>query len=296
MSKVKRKELGKGLKALLGGFEDADETGKSEIVKELATGSSNIPIDQIVANPYQPRTEFDQEALEELAASIKTYGLIQPITVRRVGENHYQLISGERRLRASKLAQLTEVPAYIRLADDTVMLEMALVENIQRQDLNAMEVAISYQRLVDEYGLTHDDLSERVGKKRSTVSNYLRLLKLPPQIQQALKDQEITMGHARALAGVQHIDKQLALYQSTIANDLSVRGLEQLIKSHSTKKTTNRPTEKNTEEEKFAIEKLSAYFGQKVNVNIKDNGSGIFSVTFRNRRDLNDILEQLDLI
>jgi ParB family chromosome partitioning protein len=199
--KVKKKELGLGIRALLSNLDEGEATPEEqkEVVKELSHTVAMIPVDQIEVNPFQPRVEFDEEALKELSSSIKVHGVIQPLTLRRLSDNAYQLISGERRLRASKLAGLQEVPAYVRLANDQEMLEMALVENIQRQDLNPIEVAITYQRLIDECSLTHQNLGGRVGKKRSTVSNFLRLLQLPPQIQQALKNKRISMGHAKAL-------------------------------------------------------------------------------------------------
>ncbi|MEL6866667.1 MAG: ParB/RepB/Spo0J family partition protein, partial [Bacteroidota bacterium] len=201
--KYKKKELGQGIRALLSNIDhgSSNEGPQEDVVRTLSNTIATIPLNSIEVNPGQPRIEFDEEALQELSESIKVHGLIQPITVRRLNEQTYQLISGERRMRASKIAGLKEVPAYIRLANDQEMLEMALIENIQREDLNAIEVANSYQRLIEECELTHEALSERVGKNRSSVTNYLRLLKLPPDVQSAIKEQKISMGHARALAG-----------------------------------------------------------------------------------------------
>jgi ParB family chromosome partitioning protein len=218
---AKKNALGRGLGALLQN-PDTDVTsrgGDSALVGSIST----IPIAQIEANPFQPRTHFDQEKLDELAASIRQLGIIQPITVRKLGYDKYQLISGERRFRASQLAGLDEVPAFIRIANDQAMLEMALVENIQRHELDAIEVALSYQRLIEECDLTQEALSERVGKQRSTIANYLRLLKLPPEIQKGIANGEVTMGHARALIGIEDPLEQLQLYKQIITEQLSVR-------------------------------------------------------------------------
>ena len=198
----KRKALGKGLAALLKDPQENVQTAEEKGAEEVIRSISELPVDRIQANPYQPRTFFDEESLNELSDSIRELGVIQPITVRRIKKNKYELISGERRLRASKMAGLSQIPAYIRLADDQGMLEMALVENIQRKELDAVEVALSYQRLMDECGITQEEVSQRVGKKRSTVTNYLRLLKLQPIIQAGLRDQMLSMGHARALVNI----------------------------------------------------------------------------------------------
>ncbi|MBC8464750.1 MAG: ParB/RepB/Spo0J family partition protein, partial [Bacteroidetes bacterium] len=227
----KKRALGRGLSALLKNPETDITSSETTAETEKTAGSiSELSIHQIEVNPFQPRTEFDPEALEELSASIQQLGIIQPLTVRKLGYDKYQLISGERRFRASQLAGLTKVPAYIRIANDQEMLEMALVENIQREQLNAIEVALSYQRLMEECKLTQERMSERVGKKRSTVTNYLRLLKLPAEIQVGLRDGEISMGHARALINVSNIDTQINIYKDTIANGFSVRDVEQIVK------------------------------------------------------------------
>jgi ParB family chromosome partitioning protein len=227
MTSPKRNALGKGLSALL-------ESNSTDITtyKSQAVGSvTRINIADIEANPFQPRTQFDPQLLNELADSIRIHGVIQPITVRKMGYDKYQIISGERRTRASILAGLTEIPAYIRIANDQEMLEMALIENIQRKDLNAIEVAWSYKRLMDECSLKMEELGERVGKDRSTVNNYLRLLKLPEPIQAALRDEQLSMGHARAIIALDDANRQLALYHQITTQDLSVRAIEQLVKT-----------------------------------------------------------------
>ncbi|RZK89147.1 MAG: ParB/RepB/Spo0J family partition protein, partial [Pedobacter sp.] len=233
MTSFQRKTgLGRGLSALLDDSESAHPP-KQQVnavsETEQIGNISHVSLTEVETNPYQPRTEFDQVALNELADSIKIQGLIQPITVRKIGANKYQLISGERRFRASKLAGLTQVPAYIRSANDQQMLEMALIENIQRENLNAIEVALSFQRMIDEVGLKQEQLGERVGKNRTTVTNYLRLLKLPPAIQASIRDQRISMGHARALISVDGVDKQLFIHQEILDKGLSVRKVEELV-------------------------------------------------------------------
>jgi len=225
--------LGRGLGALIEEASTTQNTAPAPTTESVLPKSeliNEIEIEKIVTNPYQPRTHFDEDALNELAASIKELGIIQPITVRKVDDNQYQIISGERRFRASKIAGLKAIPAYVRTADDQGMLEMALVENIQREDLDAIEVAISYQRLVDECSLTQEVLGERVGKKRSTVTNYLRLLKLPAEVQLAIRKRLLSMGHARALVNIDDQELQLDLLRKIIEEDLSVRQIEQLVK------------------------------------------------------------------
>jgi ParB family chromosome partitioning protein len=222
----KRKALGKGLAALLKDPQENVQTIEEKGAEEVIRSISELPVDRIQANPYQPRTFFDEESLNELSNSIRELGVIQPITVRRVKKNKYELISGERRLRASKMAGLSQIPAYIRLADDQGMLEMALVENIQRKELDAVEVALSYQRLMDECGITQEEVSQRVGKKRSTVTNYLRLLKLPPIIQAGLRDQMLSMGHARALVNIDDEKDRMSMYKTLISRGLNVRQVE----------------------------------------------------------------------
>jgi ParB family transcriptional regulator, chromosome partitioning protein len=296
----KKKELGKGLRALLSNIEQTTNTEeKTQMVKELSSSVAEIPVDSIEVNPFQPRIEFDADELMDLAKSIKVHGLIQPITVRSMGGDAYQLISGERRLRASKMAGLKQVPAYIRVANDQEMLEMALIENIQRADLNAVEVAISYQRLIDECALTHESLSERVGKNRSTVTNYLRLLKLPPEIQTSVKSNEISMGHARVLAGVQDFVTQLQMYRKTITDQLSVRQLEDYAKTPNPKNENTAPVLNDAvsiELERIKKE-ISALMGSKVEIQRGSNGKGKIVIAFSNDKQFNliyDLLRDID--
>jgi ParB family chromosome partitioning protein len=289
---AKKIALGRGLGALLDNTE-SDFISKQIPKEETAAGSiSGIAISHIEANPFQPRTRFDQEKLDELAASIGQLGIIQPLTVRMIRPNKYQLISGERRFRASQLVGLEEVPAYIRVANDQTMLEMALVENIQRDNLDAIEVAISYQRLIDECKLTQEALGERVGKKRSTITNYLRLLKLPPQIQKAIMDKLITMGHARAIINIKDEAEQLALFKEIVKGGMSVRTAEQITRS--AKKEGNTKKELPIEFQRIkdsVAEQLSA----DVNLKVNAKGRGSFSFVFDNEKELKRVLSLLDL-
>ncbi len=299
MAKNLKTDFGKGIRALLANpaqMEQAVHDNPAEVVRELSGTVAGILIEQIEANPFQPRKDFDKQALEELAASIKIHGLIQPVTLRRLNEKSYQLISGERRFRASQLAGLTEIPAYIRIADDQQMLEMALIENIQREDLNSMEVAISYQRLIDECNLTHENLSERVGKQRSTITNYLRLLKLPPEIQRSVKEKKLTMGHARALAGVDDIAFQLMVFHQIVEQDLSVRAAEEMIAKFNHEKAGKKPkTDKRmTEDLRNIQDKFSAFFGAKVALKRDEKGKGSLTVKFNNDGELNRILDAVE--
>jgi ParB family chromosome partitioning protein len=294
----KRNEVSKGLRSLLSNIEKTNSpTERSQLVRELTNSIAFISPEMIEVNPYQPRTEFDADQLMDLAKSIKISGLIQPITVRAMGGNKYQLISGERRLRASKMAGIKEVPAYVRVANDQEMLEMALVENIQRADLNALEIAISYQRLMDECNLTHEALSDRVGKDRSTVTNYVRLLKLPAQIQSSIKDGAISMGHARALAGIDNIALQLKVYKDVIDQGLSVRALEQVIKSFNTSKPSNNTSQKPTEAYSAEIKKIkdeiSHALGSKVDIKRDHAGKGSITISFSSDDQLNSIVDFL---
>lgn len=294
---AKNKErLGKGIRALLNNMDQSVDapTPKEEVVQQLSNSIVEIPVDQIEVNPFQPRKTFEPTALEELSQSISVHGLIQPITVRRLSQKQYQLISGERRLRASKKAGLKNVPAYIRLANDQEMLEMALVENIQREELNPIEVGITYQRLIDECNLTHEKLSDRLAKNRSTITNYLRLLKLPPQIQNGLKGKEISMGHARSLAGVQDVALQLSLYNTTIQDRLSVRQIEDLIRRQ-TQPAEERKTKASLPLEYREIQdKLGARFGMKVTLKRNANGKGQIIIPFGNDADLNNIIDTIE--
>jgi len=298
---TKKSGLGRGLSAILG---DTPETITS--VNNITAGIdtpnaiigsvSSIALNQIEANPFQPRTEFDEGALNELAESIRQQGIIQPITVRKVAENRYQIISGERRFKASKLAGMTTIPAYVRTANDQAMLEMALVENIQRENLNALEIAISYQRLIEECSLTQEQLGARVGKDRSTVTNYLRLLKLPAQVQFAIRDGKISMGHARAILGVDDIAMQLKIFNDVLTEDLSVRRTEDLVRSAAPKKngkeTKNKPNW--YVEIKNIEERLEPRYETKVEVRHKDNGSGQVVINYYSTDDFNRLIELLD--
>ncbi|TKB97220.1 ParB/RepB/Spo0J family partition protein [Pedobacter cryotolerans] len=298
MTSFQRKTgLGKGLSALL---DDNDSVHPQKnqpdtLAQTAQIGSiSEVNISDIETNPYQPRHEFDQVALNELSESIKVQGLIQPITVRKHG-NKYQLISGERRLRASKLAGLTQIPAYVRTADDQQMLEMALIENIQRENLNAIEVALSFQMMIDECNLKPEQLGERVGKNRTTVSNYLRLLKLPPAIQASIRDGKISMGHARALISVEEQEKQLFIHQEILDKGLSVRKVEELVRSihHVQVKPKSAPAGISFEYQKLQKD-LASKFATKVKLKVNDNGKGAIEIPFVSNEDLNRILELLD--
>ncbi len=297
MSKNKR-VLGRGLSALLEN-DDTDITNsriKRETITEAAGSVAMISIGQIEANPFQPRTKFEEEALNDLSNSIATLGIIQPVTVRKLGYNKYQLISGERRFRASQLAGLEEIPAYIRIANDQAMLEMALVENIQRADLDAIEVAISYQRLIDECKLTQEELSHRVGKKRSTVANYLRLLKLPAEIQNAIVDRTLTMGHARALINLKDTATQLKMFNEILQNELSVRQTEELVKERKPSKTVKKAASVSLSfhEQKMKAD-LSEFFQTTVKLQRNDEESGKIVIPFESQDHLLRIMELLDL-
>ncbi|MEM6522974.1 MAG: ParB/RepB/Spo0J family partition protein [Bacteroidota bacterium] len=293
----RRNALGRGLGALL---DDTPATSEADLgsTSKVINSMDEIPIPSIEVNPYQPRTHFDQEALKELADSIEVQGIIQPITVRKLSANQFQLISGERRLQASKLAGLKTIPAYIRIADDQQMLEMALIENIQRENLNAIEIALSYQRLLSECDLKQEELGDRVGKNRSTVNNYLRLLKLPPDIQIGLRDKKISMGHARALISVDNVDHQLEIFDSIIQNDLSVRKVEELVRAfgkvENTPKTDRDISTSSGKEIVDLQSKLASHFGTKVHV--KSNGrKGEIKIPFLSIDDLNRILDILEI-
>jgi ParB family chromosome partitioning protein len=290
-----------GIKALLGNprqLEKAVQENPQELVRELATMVAMIPIEQIKSNSGQPRKAFAGEALEELASSIRAHGIIQPITVRRLHDKEYQIISGERRFRASQLAGLAEMPAYIRLANDQELLEMALIENIQREDLNAWEIAVSYGRLAEEFKLTHENLSDRVGKQRSTISNYLRLLKFEgdPDIKQGLIDNKISMGHARALAGVDDYATRNSLYQQIVDQDLSVRAIEALIASYQeSRKPKEEKRENNLPQHLRDIQdRFNAFFGTKVQLKRDEKGKGQLVVKFSNDAELNRLIDAIE--
>ena len=295
----KRTGLGKGLGALL---EDSAhyQKDKENFQKEYIYGKhlgNEILIHQIETNPWQPRTDFDKISIKELAESIKIQGIIQPITVRQLNDKTYQLISGERRLQASKIAGLESIPTFIRKANDQQMLEMALIENIQREDLNAIEIALSYQRLLSECKLKQEKLGERVGKNRSTVSNYLRLLKLPPDIQIAIRDKQLSMGHARSLISIEDPILQLSIFNQIIENDLSVRKSEELVRTLSKKNIQKNSVkrEKSTSEIENLQSKLTSHFGTKILVKANDRNKGEIKIPFTSTEDLNRILEILSV-
>lgn len=285
---AKRNALGRGLGALM---DDADR------IRESGSLICEIAIEDIEANPFQPRTKFDEATLQELASSIKEIGIIQPITLRKTDNHKYQIIAGERRFRASKIAGLKTVTAYVRSAEDEGMLEMSLVENIQREDLDAIEIALSYQRLIEECKLTQETLSERVGKKRSTVSNYLRLLKLPALIQKGIVDKTITMGHARALVNVTNPANQLAIYEEILKHDLSVRKVEGLVRRRNLADETlspSSPKKKYPEEYGELKEHLSRFFNTSVDFSLNNNGKGKIVIPFGSSKDLERIIGIFD--
>lgn len=288
---MKKKGLGRGLSALLS---DTPDTGKLEEAPSPSSGLSEIPVGDIEVNPYQPRKDFAPEALQELADSIKVHGIIQPVTVRRLARNQYQLISGERRFQAARKAGLKSIPAYVRSANDQQMLEMSLVENIQREDLNPIEIALSYQRLLTECNLKQEQLGERVGKNRSTVTNYLRLLKLPPAIQIAVRDNRLTMGHARAIISIENPDLQLHIFKRILQDGLSVRQVEEMARSLSKPREKGKTVQGPPREITQLQGKLSSHFGTKVTVK-SDGKKGEIKIPFLSIQDLNRILDLLKL-
>ncbi len=281
----KRNTLGRGLGSLLNVSENKHE---NKLFDE-------IDITDITINKDQPREYFDEEKLSELSSSIKKHGIIQPVTVRKINDNKYQLISGERRYRASKLSGLTKIPAFIRNNNDDNLLEIALIENIQRENLNSLEIAISYKKLIDELKIKQEELGDRVGKNRTTINNYLRLLKLPPSIQKGIKESKIQMGHARSLIAIENSDVQLKIYHLILKNKLSVRKTEELVRSLNTKKLTNLKKSKKNNELIKLESKLSSFFGTKITTK-GDDKSGKIIVPYKSTNDLNRILELLDII
>ncbi len=291
---TKKQALGRGLSALLkdpsNDIQSADDKNADKVVGSIV----ELDLTSIEMNPFQPRTSFNEEALRELASSIKELGVIQPITVRKLGFNEYQLVSGERRFRASKLIGLETIPAYIRIANDQESLEMALVENIQREDLDPIEIALSYQRLIEEIDLTQEEMSDRVGKNRSTITNYLRLLKLDPIIQTGMRDSFISMGHGRALINVEDQDVQLDIYEKILSDKLSVRETEAIVRG--LKNTTAGAAPKKKTLPTFAKEaqsSLSNYFDSKVSIKVSANGKGQLVVPFTSKEDFERILNQI---
>ncbi len=283
--------MGRGLGALIDGVE-------KEALEKKVEANLQIDINSIDGNPFQPRTRFDSQTLEELAASIRQVGIVVPLTVRETGDGRYQLIAGERRLRAARMAGLTHVPAYVRTADDTAMLEMALVENIQREDLDAVEVAITYQRLIEECSLTQEQLSDRVGKQRSTVSNYLRLLRLPAEIQLGIRNGNLSMGHARTLVNIEDPAKQIDIYYHIIREDLSVRATEELVRQFQSAATRDpakaeKRKKLNTEFEELG-KQLSGLFGTEVQFRINEKGRGKITIPFSDSDEMERIIAMLD--
>ena len=289
MSKTRKPVLGKGLSALL--QDPNNDSGMSAVNSPMM---AFIDPDEVAVNPYQPRTNFDEEALADLAQSISELGIIQPITVRKINDGSYQLVSGERRLRASKLARLTSVPAFVREANDQESLEMALVENIQREDLDPIEIALSYQRLIDEIDLTQESMSKRVGKKRSTITNYLRLLKLHPQVQGALRRREISMGHGRAIMGLEEEEDQIELLVSVLEKSLSVRATEALVRKYLlTEKEIENVKDNLSKKVLNAIDDLEKGLGRNIELKSTKNGSGSIQISFTSTKDLISLKKQL---
>jgi ParB family transcriptional regulator, chromosome partitioning protein len=297
LPKQNKETLGKGIRSLLQSI-DSDlktTTGslKTEIV-ESATNILRIPLNQIQANPKNPRKDFNEAALNELASSLKQFDLVQPLTVSKIGEGKYQLVAGERRLRAAKIAGLKDVPAYVRQSNDRELLELALLENLQREDLNAIEIGLSYKRMMDELNYTQEQVAERMGKERSTVTNYIRLLKLPPDIQVAVRNGELSMGHARAIINIDTIDKQIFLFHEIKNKQLSVRQTEELVRKlyRNPAPAVKSSTKQNLNEAYKRIEdNLASYFSTKVMVTHNSNGKGNITIEYYSQDELNKILE-----
>ncbi|WP_212002809.1 ParB/RepB/Spo0J family partition protein [Chitinophaga sp. HK235] len=297
----KKEALGKGIRSLLQNIDtDLKHTASTLGEKAMAavTGIERIPLEQIVTNPKQPRRDFDEVALQELSQSIKLHDIIQPITVAKISNKKYQLIAGERRLRASKMAELKDIPAYIRQANDQELLELALLENLQRENLNAIEVGLSYKRLMEECTLTQEQVADRMGKERSTVTNYIRLLKLPPDIQVAVRNGQLSMGHARVLTGVENVENQLFLYNEILQNGLSVRQTEELARrinqadkgnQHKAVKVKLPPAYQKIQDN------LSSHFSTKVKLDRGKNGKGSIMIEFYSDEELDSILEKIDI-
>lgn len=285
---MKKSALGRGLGALI---DDAD------ILKEQISGVADVEISKIEANPYQPRTTFDEEKLEELAASIREIGLIQPITLRKTDGEKFQIITGERRFRAAQLAGLTRIPAFIREAGNDAMLEMALVENIQREDLNPIEISLSYQRLLDECNLTQETLSTRVGKKRSTVANYLRLLRLPAEIQKGLREKQISVGHAKALINLEDEETQIMLFRQILRYDFSVRKIEEIVREFGEQEKEKKETKNKTGVPEFLKpiqEQLKEFFSVPVKISADVEGKGKITIAFNSEDELRKIVKSIE--
>ncbi len=300
----KKQALGKGIRALLNNIDEEIKTTEGSVPASVSGQNAGsiirIPLEQIEVNPKQPRRDFDEQALQELSESIKLHDIIQPVTVVKLNNNKYRLVSGERRLRASKMAGLKDIPAYIRTADDQQLLEMALLENLQREDLNAIEVALSYKRLMDECDMTQEQVSERMKKERSTVANYLRLLKLPPDIQKAVRDGSMSMGHARAIIGLDLVDQQLYVFREVNEKGLSVRQTEQLVKNMA-QPDRSVPSNNATGGVKLPPafkrieDNIASHFSTKVKLDRKRNGKGSIVIEFYNDEDLERIMDKMNL-
>jgi ParB family chromosome partitioning protein len=298
--KQNKDALGKGIRSLLQSI-DADlktSTGHlKNTVVESVTSVNRIPVDDIEANPKQPRHDFDEQSLQELASSVKRHDIIQPITVSRLSTGKYRLISGERRLRAARMAGLKDIPAYVRQANDQQLLELALLENLQREDLNAMEISLSYKRMMDELELTQEQVAENMGKDRSTVTNYIRLLKLPPDIQVAVRNGELSMGHARALINVDTVDKQLYIFNEIKNKALSVRQTESLVRNLYKQATGVKKTAKSSMPQGFQKieDNLASHFGTRVKLKTSRHGSGQITIEYYSLDELNSILRKIDI-
>ena len=296
-----KNQIGKGIGALLGNIkEEVNAINKNTINKDVLVGSiTRIPLDLIEVNPHQPRRTFDEAPLKELAESIKLHDIIQPITVIKQDNKKYQIISGERRFKAAKLAGLIDIPAYIRSANDQEVLEMGLIENLQREDLNAIEIGLAYKRLMSECNLTQEQVADRMKKERSTVTNYIRLLKLPPSIQVSVRNKQLSMGHARALLGLEHIEQQLFVAKEIIDKDLSVRKTEELIKELANKKSTKNKESKSSNAlslpYKKIEEQIASHFSTKVNLQRKKNGKGSITIEFYDDNDLERIMDKMSI-
>jgi ParB family chromosome partitioning protein len=297
--KQNKDALGKGIRSLLQNIDSDLKNTAGQIkpqVVEAATGTIRLPLENIETNPKQPRRDFDEQALQELAQSIRLHDIIQPVTVTRLHGNKYRLISGERRLRAARIAGLKDIPAYIRQANDQELLELALLENLQREDLNAMEVALSYKRMMEELEHTQEQVAERMGKDRSTVTNYIRLLKLPPDIQVAVRNGELSMGHARALVNVDTIDRQLFIFDEIKSKGLSVRQTENLVRNMYREKEQKKSPGKTTPDSfKKMEDRLASHFSTRVLVKHSKNGSGQITFDYYSLEELNKLLDQMNV-
>ena len=300
-SKLKQDLLGKGIRSLLNNIDTDLQTTegklKSEVV-EQATTSQRISLDKIVLNPKQPRRDFDEVALHELAASIKLHDIIQPLTVAKLANGKFQLIAGERRFRASKLAGLQDVPVYIRQANDNELLELALLENLQRENLNAVEIGLSYKRMMEELNFTQEQVAERMGKERSTVTNYIRLLKLPPDILLSIRNGGLSMGHARALINIDTVDKQLFVFHEIKSKELSVRQTEELVRNlyKTDKSATAKPSAGLPPAYKKIEDNLASHFSTKVKMVVSKNGTGSITLEYFSLEELNKILDQMNIV